>query len=577
MASGDSTTTLPAPRFSETAPTRRALCSLLLVLATACSDAGGESGASTPEGATASRDDVARWEEFTASSGVDFVHTTGAVGDKQLPEIMGGGVALFDADGDADLDLFLTNGGTAADRFYRQVAPGRFEDATAESGLGGTEFGMGVAVGDVDNDGDLDLYVTNYGRDRLYRNRGDGTFEDGTRAAGLTAEDWSSSALFLDYDRDGYLDLFVVRYIAFDPEEECFDKTGRRDYCGPLAMPPVSDQLFRNQRDGTFRDVSREAGFSAHAAAGLGVVAEDFDRDGWPDLAVANDAYANQLWINQRDGTFEELALPLGLAFNQHGQAEAGMGIVAGDLDGDDSIDVFLTHLDAETNTIYRGAGRAGFRDVTGASGLARSSMPFTGFGIAAFDAEQDGDLDLLVANGRVVLGKVDVPDDPWATFAERNQAFVNDGTGGFRELVDDPPFTSHVEISRGLAMGDLDQDGDIDVVLANVEGPARLFRNVHPQAGHWLRVRAVDPALGRDAIGAEVSVVSGEARWRRTVHGQGGYLSSSDLVAHFGLGSNVRFDRIEVRWPDGLLETFAGGAADRTVELARGTGTEVR
>jgi len=556
---------------------------LVLTLASGCSDPAGQvTGSPTPPVSSSQGPSPGWWEEFTETSGVDFRQTSGAVGERQFPEIMGAGVAVFDADGDDDLDLFFTNGASserseATDRFYRQTAPGRFEDATGASGLGGTGYGMGVAVGDFDNDGHVDLFVTNVGADRLYRNQGDGTFADHTSASGIVNDAWSSSALFFDYDRDGFLDLFVARYVVTDPTDPCFDRTGRPTYCGPKARTPLSDQLFHNQGDGTFIEVSDAAGFASIAAAGLGAIAQDFDGDGWPDLAVANDAYINHLWINQKDGSFSELAFPLGIAFNQHGQAEAGMGIVSGDFDGDQTFDLFLTHLAVETNTVYRGIGASGFKDVTGTAGIAASSMPFTGFGVVALDADCDGDLDLMVANGRVSLGPEGDAQDPWLPYAEPNQAFVNDGKGRFEEITADSPFSTPIEITRGMATGDLDQDGDLDVVIANIEGPARLYRNVCPNPGSWLRVRAVDPALKRDAIGAVLTVKAGDRSYLRIVHGQGGYQSSSSLVAHFGLGEAETIDGLDVQWPDGMRETFPGGPVDRTLKLLRGTGTPSR
>ncbi len=495
-----------------------------------------------------------------------------------MPEIMGAGVALFDADGDEDLDLFCPNGSAEAggNRFYRQVAPGRFEDATRDSGLGTRGIAMGVAVGDMDNSGSQDLYVTHVGPDRLFRNQGDGTFLEVTEESGISSTRWSSSALFFDFDRDGLLDLFVVRYVDFDDDERCFDKAGRPDYCGPQTMPPVPDQLFHNEGSGKFRDVSDESGIGRVAAAGLGAVAQDFNGDGWPDLAVANDAEANHLWINRQDGTFEELALPWGFAFNQHGHAEAGMGIVSADFDGDLVLDLFLTHLGVETNTVYRGVDGRGFQDVTGTAGVAKASMPFTGFGIVALDADLDGDLDVMVANGRVFRGKEDHPDDPWRTYAEPNQWFVNQGSGRFQEVTSASAFTEPVEITRGLACGDLDGDGDLDAVLANVEGPARLYRNTGELRGSWLQVRALDPRWNRDAIGASITVRAESASWRRTIDGQGSYQSSSPLVAHFGLGSADTVNEIRVLWPDGLEESFPGGETNRRLKLERGSGTSV-
>ncbi|MCH7572182.1 MAG: VCBS repeat-containing protein, partial [Planctomycetes bacterium] len=337
--------------------------------------------------------------EITTDVGLDFIHETGATGELHLPEIMGGGCAMFDFDHDGDLDIYLITANDTlpeagiadhpVNRLYRQEADGRFTDVTAESGLGDGGYGMGVAIGDIDNDGHPDVYVTNYGPDRLYRNRGDGTFEDVTEAAGIDVDGWSCSAAFFDYDRDGFLDLYVTRYVDFDPRKRCSDAAGRPDYCSPKVFGPVADVLLHNNGDpGTpgFTDVSEQAGIASAAAAGLGVVCEDFNQDGWPDVYVANDLYANHLWINQGDGTFRDMAVIMGAAYNLHGQPEAGMGVVAADFHGHGQLVWFMTHLPTEINTLYRNlGGDVGFEDVTGSAGLGASSMEYTGFGTAAF------------------------------------------------------------------------------------------------------------------------------------------------------------------------------------------------
>jgi len=527
---------------------------------------------------------------FVEAATIGFVHATGAAGGLHLPEVMGAGVAMLDIDNDGDLDLYFTCGntdpvagavGTAGptNRLFRRDAPWVFVDVTAGSGLGDPGYGMGVAVGDIDNDGDVDVYAANLGPDRLYRNRGDGTFEDVTARAGIDVAGWSCSATFLDYDRDGLLDLYVTQYVEYDPRRRCWDHAGRPDYCGPQAYRPVPDVLLRNNGDGTFADVSGAAGIASVACAGLGVVAEDFDGDGWVDLYVANDAQPNQLWLNHRDGRFVDAAVELGCAYNLHGQAEAGMGVVAGDMDGDGLVDVFVTHLGAESNTLYRGLGDAGFEDATGPSGLGSPSLPFTGFGTVAADLDLDGDLDVVVVNGRVVRGEPwpPAPDPPWDRFAEPNLLYVNDGRGVFEpagELA--PALCAAAEISRGLAAGDLDDDGDVDLVVANVAGAPRLLANQAPRRGRWLAVRAVDPRLGRDALGARITVVAGGRRWSRTIHGGGSYLSSGDTRAHFGLGDATSIDAVTVRWPDGMLERFEVACADCAVVLHRGQGSEL-
>jgi len=534
--------------------------------------------------------------EVTAAWGLSFTQTPGEAGDYRMPEIMGGGIALFDADGDGDLDLYLVDGHEdlpAADgeggrnRLFLMkdgtndgAAGGpRFVDATEASGLGDRGYGMGVAVADIEGDGDLDVYVTNWGPDRLYRNEGGGRFVDVTAEAGIDVSTWSVSASFFDYDRDGLLDLYVVQYVDWDPAKSCRDAASRPDYCGPTEFPPLTDIVLHNEGGGRFRDVSAEAGpgsEDAVPAAGLGVVCEDFDGDGWIDVFVANDAYANHLWINRHDGTFEEQAKLIGAAYNLNGQAEAGMGVVSEDFDGDGRFDLFMTHLGQETNTLYIN-GEGFFSDTTGRSGLGPPSMRSTGFGTVAFDADLDGDLELAIVNGRVVrnepLPAADAPP-PWDQYAEPNLFFVNDGALRFRAAAaEGGPFVSPIEVTRGIVAGDLDGDGDDDLVVTNIHGPARVYRNDAPAQGHWLAVRALDPAVGRDAVGARVELVVGGQVQYRALRAGAGYLSCGPCVARFGLGAAAAFDELRVRWPDGALEVFPGGEADRALVLERGRG----
>ncbi|MAE76285.1 MAG: hypothetical protein CMJ85_05395 [Planctomycetes bacterium] len=523
-----------------------------------------------------------------AHTGVDHVHTVQLTGTYPLPEIMGAGCAVFDANGDGRLDLYFTDAGRvdsnkpptggAPNRFYLRQADGSYRDATAESGLGDSGYGMGVAVGDIDNDGDLDVYVGNDGPDALYRNDGTGKFTNVTKTSGIVASEWTCSVAFLDHDNDGWLDIFVVNYVLHDPAQQCRTQSGRPSYCSPKVFPGLPDRLYRNKGDGTFEDISAQSGIAHVASNGLGVIVDDFNDDGWLDVLVANDGEANHLWINNKDRTFREDALIMGVAVNAHGAAEASMGVAAGDVDADGDVDLFMTHLLEETNTLYLRENNT-FVDGSLRSGLGKPSFAFTGFGTALFDIDHDGDLDLAIANGRVqpAHGAEDGPDDQvWQRFAEPNQLFLGDGRGTFADRSGTSGvFGQPSEVSRALATADLDADGDLDLVLTNCRGRVRIYDNVAPDKGHWLQVRAVDKALKREVFGAVVFVHAGGRVHRRTVSPQNSYLTSSASTTHFGLGAATRIERAEVRWPGGKLETFAVEAVDQVVTLTRGEGKQ--
>jgi hypothetical protein len=533
--------------------------------------------------------------ESAAATGLAFTHVNGATGQYYLPEQMGAGVALFDYDNDGDLDVFLvqdgrlgaealSDTGTAPiSRLFRNDlarGPGstprlRFTDVTMRAGVGLRAYGMGAAVGDYDNDGDIDLFVTSFGPDTLYRNNGDGTFTDTTNEAGVSDPLWSTSATFVDYDRDGDLDLFVANYLDFTiaGNKTCTDSAGSRDYCGPRVYRPVPDRLYRNEGGGRFTNVTEASGVARADGAGLGVVAGDYNGDGWLDLYVANDATPNQLWINRRDGTFVDEGLLSGAALNVAGNPEGSMGIASGDFDADGDEDLFVTNIAGETFVLYRNDGSGNFEDARVPAGLAAPTAASTGFGTDWFDYDNDGWLDLFVANGAVNL--VEAQRGQPSPFRMKNQLFHNDGTGRFSETsAAGGAAFQRAEISRAAAFGDLDNDGDIDVAVTTNGGPIRLLLNQTGTQHHWLQVSLTQDARNRQAVGARIRLerAGQPALWRR-VRTDGSYLAASDVRAHFGLGTEARVAAIVVHWPDGAVERWTGLAADRQVTLQRGTG----
>jgi hypothetical protein len=528
-----------------------------------------------------------------AETGLAFTHVSGASGQYYMAEQMGAGVALFDYDNDGDLDVFFVQGGPLGpdaaaakangptSRLFRNDLPsgsggGRtlgFTDVTERAGVGLRAYGMGAATGDYDNDGDLDLLVTSYGPETLFRNDGDGTFTDVTPAAGVSDERWSTSAAFVDYDRDGHLDLFVANYLdfTFAGNRSCFDSVGARDYCSPRAYRPVPDRLYRNLGDGRFADVTDASGISRSDGAGLGVSAGDYNADGWPDIYVANDATPNQLWINQKDGTFVDEGPLSGSALNAAGNPEGSMGIASGDYDADGDEDLFVTNIIAETFVLYENDGKGNFEDVRSRSGLAAPTAGFTGFGTDWFDYDNDGWLDLFVTNGAV--NTIESQRGDPLPFRMQNQLFRNLAGKRFEDVSAraGAPF-ARGEIGRGAAFGDVDNDGDVDIVATNNGGPARLLLNQDSTGHHWLQVRLEQPKGNRFAVGAWIGVerAGRPTLWRR-VRTDGSYLSASDLRAHFGLGTSPDVAGVVVQWPDGVRERFSKIAADRVVTLRRG------
>ena len=511
-----------------------------------------------------------------------------------MAEQMGAGVALFDYDNDGDLDVFFVQGGPLdgapgprrdgpSCRLFRNdltVAPNgkrtlHFTDVTERAGLALRTYGMGAAVGDYDDDGYLDLLVTGFGAATLMHNNGDGTFTDVTAAAGLTDPLWSTSAAFIDYDRDGHLDLFVAHYLDFSlaSNKVCHDSTGARDYCSPRAYKPVPSTLYHNDGHGRFSNATDAAGISKAYGAGLGVAMGDYNGDGWPDLYVANDATPNQLWINRHDGTFADNGLLSGAALNAAGNPEGSMGIASGDFDQDGDEDLFVTNIAGETFALYVNDGKGNFEDGRARAGLAAPTAAYTGFATGWIDYDNDGRLDLFVANGAVNV--IEAQRGQPRPFRMNNQLFRNTGDGRFAETTAAAgPAFARPDISRGAAFGDIDNDGDVDIVVTTNGGPAQLLLNQAVENGgkeHWLEVSVRQPAANQFAFGAWIGVErSGQPTLWRRVRTDGSYLSASDARVHFGLGPSPAVTAVIVQWPDGQRERRTDVAADTRVTLRR-------
>ncbi len=524
--------------------------------------------------------------EATAEVKLDFLHDAGPAESYFMPASMGSGAALIDFDSDGRLDIYLLQAGGSSskstNRVYHQQPNGTFRDVSAGSGLDVAGFGAGVAVGDVNNDGLPDICVTEFGKLRLFENLGDGKFRDVSRSAGLESLLWGTSASFLDFDRDGWLDLVIANYVKYNAGHPCYGRLGKRDFCSPNEFAGSVPLLFRNRtadsdtREPRFEDVTESSGLAAAPGPGLGVLCADFNHDGWDDIYVANDQQANRLWVNQQNGKFRDEAVTRGVAVDGLGKPEASMGLCWGDIDGDEFFDLFSTNLDLETHTLWKQGPAGLFMDRTSEAQLTRVPRT-TAFGTAFGDFDLDGDLDLAYVSGKVFAGEPVQNDDLppfWRSYAEPNMLYENDGAGRFKLINDrNPAFSGRPEVTRALCCGDLDNDGDLDLLVATTAGPARIFRNTAERKGHWLLVQAIDPALKRDAYGALVTVVAGKRRWQRLVNPGYSYESSNDPRVHFGLGDAKQLDSINVRWPDGKRETFEGRSANQFVVLRKGEG----
>lgn len=523
-----------------------------------------------------------RYTDITAQAGITFKHVASPE-KKYLVESMSGGVAVLDFDNDGNQDIYFVNslnvdlaksGGKTRSALYRNNGDGTFTDVTDKSGLGDVGWGMGAAVGDYNNDGYDDIYVTCLGSNHLYRNNGNGTFTDVTQAAGVDDQRWSAGAAFFDYDNDGRLDLVVVNYVEYDLNhlpEFGKDKTcqykGVAVQCGPRGMRGSGDSLFHNNGDGTFSDVSKKAGVSdPNGYFGMGVICSDFDDDGWVDIYVANDSTPNFLYRNNGDGTFKEIGFLSGTALSQDGAEQGSMGVTVGDYDHDGRFDIFVTNFVDDYNTLYHNDGRNSFTDVSYKANLATVSMPFVGWGTKFFDYDNDGWVDLFIANGHVY--------PQLQNYHQRKLMHRNNRNGTFTEIGAQfgAPFMQE-RAGRGVAFADLDNDGDIDLVVNDLDGPPQMLRNEGGNANNFVMIKAIGVKSNRNGIGAKVKVVSGDLTQMEEVHSGGSYISQNDLRLHFGLEKRAKMDLIEVRWPSGTVDRITGVSANRLLTIREGQG----
>jgi hypothetical protein len=525
-----------------------------------------------------------RFVDVTSSAGIQFQHNSGGYGGKLLPETMGSGCAFLDYDSDGWQDILLINGmdwpGHRQRRttlqLYRNNRNGRFTDVTSRAGLDVELYGMGVAVGDYDNDGFPDIYVTCVGQNRLFHNTGKGTFIDVTNTSGLgKRQAFSSSALWFDYDRDGLLDLFVCNYVKWSPGRDVFCSLDgkHKSYCTPEAYRGETCWLFHNRGNGTFEDVTASSGIFDGSSKSLGVAMLDDDRDGWPDLLVANDTQPNKLYRNQHNGTFKDVAVEAGLAFSSDGRARAGMGVDIGDFTNLGRPGAAITNFDNEMTGLYEFSGKS-YEDIAARAGVGMASKNSLGFGCAFLDANLDGWLDLAVANGHIddtvrnIRGNVG--------YAQPPHLFLNNGKGSFNDVAAEiGGGFEHAKVGRGLAYGDFDRDGDLDLLLTTNNGPAYLYRNDQLAGNHSIRFQLRGTKSNRDGIGATVRIESGGMSESRMVKSGSSYLSQSELPITFGLEKRDRVNRVEISWPSGRNEEFRNLASGRCYECTEGKGIQ--
>jgi enediyne biosynthesis protein E4 len=520
--------------------------------------------------------------DVTSSAGIHFRHNNGAYGGKLLPETLGSGCAFLDYDADGWQDILLVNSmdwpGHSHQRstikLYRNNRNGTFSDVTRSAGLDLEIYGMGVAVGDYNNDGFPDILVTCVGQNRLFRNTGSGTFVDVTNASGLAKRQaFSTSALWFDYDRDGFLDLFVCNYVKWSPEHDVFCSLDgkHKSYCTPEAYVGQTCWLFHNRGNGTFEDVTASSGIFDSSSKSLGAAMFDYDQDGWPDLLVANDTQPNKLYRNQRNGTFKDVAVEAGIAFSADGKARAGMGVDVGDFDNSGRPGVAITNFDNEMIGLYRADANGNFADIAVESGIGLPSKTTLGFGCAFADCDLDGSLDLVAVNGHIDDTVRNVRN---VGYAQSPQLFLNDARGKFSEVGDQVGGGfSQPKVGRGLAIGDFDRDGDEDILITTNNGPAYLFRNDQTAGHHSIRFRLVGTRSNRDAIGAQVKIFAGGLMQTRMVRSGSSYLSQSGLPLTFGLGKRDSIERLLIDWPTGRSEEFKELAAGRAYEITEAKG----
>ena len=525
----------------------------------------------------------------SSASGITWKHTAGLSPEKYLPQSTGAGCAFLDYDSDGWMDIYLVNSGKCdiftptqplRNALYRNNRDGTFTDVTEKAGVAGGGYGMGVAVGDYNADGFPDLYVTQYGRSILYRNNGDGTFTDVTEHAGVAAPGWASSAVWFDYDNDGRLDLFVCHFVDFDKSKHhnCGAPNipaikGLNEYCYPRIYSPMASWLFHNNGDGTFTDVSQKMGIADNPGKSWGVVATDVNNDGWMDLFVSNDTVANFLFMNRAGRRFEEIGFTSGVAFGEGGMARSGMGVDSADLDQDGWMDLFVTDLNHELDGLYQNRHDETFDDIAAPSGIATATRLMSGWGLKFLDYDNDGNLDLMIANGH--------PDDliekiyDNVSYRERILLFHNSGNGLKNVTEESGPAFSHPIAARGLALGDFDNDGGVDVLIScNDEAPVLLHNNIGSQ-NHWLGINLIGKKANIDAVGARVTYQAGDLKRYRMKVGGGSYLSSHDPRLVLGLGQRTKIDLLEVKWPQpsNLVERFTDPPVDRYITIVEGQG----